>query len=48
MFAFTLGDGKQMATKELENGKCAVVLAHNVLLNIYSIGLRDCPIQDIP
>lgn len=45
MFAFTLGDGKQMATKELENGKCAVVLAHNVLLNIYSIGLRDCPIQ---
>lgn len=44
MFAFTLSNGKQVATKELENGKCAVVLAHNVLLKTNNVGSMDCPI----
>jgi len=43
---FTLSDGNQMATKELENGKHAAVLAHSVLLNINSLGSRDYSIKN--
>lgn len=40
---FSRSDRKQMATKDVENGKHAAALAQSVLLNANSAGSRDCP-----